>query len=51
MAINPEIKKNWQELQSKFDFAVDAVGRPIDQNDEETLNVWHNEGIDSFLQD
>ena len=30
--------------------ARDALGRPIDQNDQETLRVWREEGIDRFLK-
>ena len=51
MAIDPNIKQNWQELQSKFNYPVDALGRPIDTGDSETLAVWSNEGIDQFLRD
>ena len=49
MAIDPTVKKNWEKIQSKYNFPVDALGRPIDQKDSETLNVWQNEGIDQFL--
>ena len=50
MALDPNVKDNWESLQEKYNVPVDALGRPIDQNDTETLNVWKNEGIDQFLQ-
>ncbi len=43
------VRENWENLQEKFNFPVDAIGRPIDALDEETLTVWHSEGIDQFL--
>lgn len=50
MPIDEAVKKTWQKMQSDFDYPVDALGRPIDPNDEETLAVWREEGIDSFMQ-
>ena len=50
MALEPVIKQNWEKLQERYNHPVDAVGRPIDQRDEETLNVWQSEGIDNFMQ-
>jgi len=49
VAINPTVKKNWEKIQSKYNFPVDALGRPIDQKDAESLNEWHDQGIDQFL--
>lgn len=49
MPLDPGIKDNWQKLQSQYNYPVDAVGRPIDQNDQDTLNVWKDEGIDQFM--
>ena len=49
MPIEPTVKKNWEKIQSKYNFPVDALGRPIDQKDGETLNEWQNEGIVQFL--
>lgn len=49
MPLDPAVKKNWEKLQTKYNFPVDALGRPIDQKDQETLHVWQNEGIDQFV--
>lgn len=49
MSIDPNVKANWQELQSQYDYPVDAMGRPINPGDEETLRVWREEGIDGFV--
>ena len=48
MALNKQIKENWEKLQEKYNYPVDALGRPIDTKDQETLKVWRNEGIDQF---
>jgi hypothetical protein len=50
MAIDPAVKKNWIELQKKFDVPVNAIGVKIDSKDEKTLKVWKEEGIDKFMQ-
>ena len=50
MALDPNIKANREKLQQKYNYPVDALGRPIDQNDAETLKVWQDEGIDYFMQ-
>jgi hypothetical protein len=50
MPVDPKIKKNWEKLQSQFDVPVDAMGRPIDPKDTETLKAWREEGIDGFVK-
>ena len=50
MPLDPNVKKNWENLQSQYDYPVDATGRPIDPKDQQTLKVWKDEGIDNFLQ-
>jgi hypothetical protein len=50
MAIDPTVRENWEKLQEQYNFPVDALGRPIDQKDKDTLRVWQQEGIDRFLQ-
>ena len=50
MAIDPKVKENWEKLQEKYNYPVDALGRPIDPKDQETLHVWQNEGVDRFMQ-
>ncbi len=49
MAIDPKVKENWEKLQTQHDYPVDALGRPIDTNDAETLKIWQEEGIDHFM--
>lgn len=48
MAIPENIKNNWIEIQKKFDFPVNAIGVKINPKDSKTLNVWKEEGIDSY---
>lgn len=51
MAIDPAVKKNWMEIQKKYDVPVNAIGVKIDPKDEKTLKVWREEGIDEFLKE
>ncbi len=48
MSLEPAVKKNWIEIQKKYDFPVNAIGVKIKSNDERTLKVWRDEGIDKF---
>lgn len=48
MPLEPTVKQNWEKIQEKYDYPVDALGRPIDPKDQETLKVWREEGIDHF---
>lgn len=50
MSLNPTIKKNWMEIQKKFDVPVNAIGVRIDPKDEKTLKIWKEEGIDTFMK-
>ena len=50
MPVDPKIKKNWEKLQTQYDYPVDAMGRPIDPKDQEMLKVWKEEGIDNFVK-
>jgi DNA replication protein DnaD len=50
MSIDPKVKKQWEKLQEQYDYPVDALGRPIDPNDQEMLRVWRDEGIDRFTR-
>ena len=49
MPVDPKVKKQWEKLQEKYNFPVDALGRPIDSKDQKTLRVWRDEGIDNFM--
>jgi hypothetical protein len=51
MPLDPNVKANWEKLQEQYNYPVDALGRPIDPRDEETLSVWREEGIDQFMRD
>jgi hypothetical protein len=50
MPVDPKVKQNWEKLQAQYDYPVDAMGRPIDPKDQETLKVWRDEGIDRFVK-
>ncbi len=50
MPVKPEIKKNWEEIQKKYDFPVNAIGVRINSKDQATLKVWKEEGIDKFVK-
>lgn len=50
MALDPRIKKNWEELQKKFAHPVNALGMKIESKDQATLKVWKEEGLDKFLK-
>lgn len=47
--MDPDVKESWKKLQSQYDYPVDALGRPIDDGDQDTLKVWQDEGIDQFV--
>jgi hypothetical protein len=50
MVIDPKVKKNWIDLQKKFDHPVNAIGVKIDSKDEKSLSVWRGEGIDGHMK-
>lgn len=50
MPLDPKVKDNWEKMQTHYDYPVDALGRPIDASDAETLKVWKEEGIDRFMK-
>jgi hypothetical protein len=50
MPIDPAIKKNWIEIQKKYDYPVNAIGVKISEKDDKTLKVWKDEGIDKFVK-
>ena len=50
MSIDDSIRKNWIEIQKKFDVPVNAIGVKIDPKDEKTIKVWQDEGIDKFIK-
>lgn len=50
MAIPEQVRKNWVEIQKKYDHPVNAIGVKIDSKDAKTMSVWKEEGIDSFVK-
>lgn len=50
MPLDPVVKKNWEELQKKYDFPVNALGLKIGPKDQATLKIWKDEGIDKFVK-
>ncbi len=50
MALKPEIKKNWIEVQKRYSYPVNAIGVKIKPKDKATLKIWKEEGIDQFIK-
>jgi hypothetical protein len=50
MPVDPKIKRNWEEIQKKHDYPVNAIGVRISDKDQKTLAVWKEEGIDKFMK-
>lgn len=50
MALDSAIKKNWIEVQKKHDYPVNAIGVKIDPQDQATLKIWKEEGIDQYVK-
>lgn len=50
MALDPAVKKNWIEIQKKYGVPVNAIGVKIKTNDQKTLKVWQEEGIENFVK-
>jgi hypothetical protein len=50
MPIPENVRKNWIELQKKFNHPVNAIGVKIVETDSKTLSVWKEEGIDQYQQ-
>ena len=50
MALDPKVKKNWEEIQKKHGQPVNAIGIPIKPGEVAMLKVWKDEGIDKFVK-
>lgn len=50
MALDAKVKKNWEEIQKRYDYPVNAIGVRISDKDQMTLKVWKQEGIDRFVK-
>ncbi len=48
MAIPDHIRKNWIEIQKRYEHPVNAIGVKIPDKDAKTLKVWKEEGIDEY---
>lgn len=49
--LDPKIKRNWEDIQKRYQYPVNAIGVKIDPKDKETLRVWRENGIDKFLKE
>jgi hypothetical protein len=50
MPVDPRIRKNWEEIQKRYEYPVNALGVKINPKDQATLKVWKDEGIDKFVK-
>lgn len=50
MALAPNIKQSWIEIQKKSGVPVNAIGLKIAPSDAMTMRVWQDEGIDKFVK-
>ena len=48
--LDPRVKRNWEDIQKRYQYPVNAIGVKIDPKDKETLRVWRENGIDKFLK-
>ncbi len=50
MALTSTVKKQWIAVQKKHPVPVNAIGVKIKSNDQKTLKIWQEEGIDKFVK-
>jgi len=50
MPLDENVRSTWQDIQSRHDVPVNAIGVPIRKNDANALKVWKEEGIDGFMK-
>ena len=50
MSLDPAVRKNWIEVQQRYDYPVNAIGVKIDPRDQVTMKVWRDEGIDQHMK-
>ena len=48
MPMPENVRKNWIEIQKRFQHPVNAIGVKIEESDAKTLSVWKEEGIDEY---
>ena len=46
MAIDEAFRLKWIATQRKFDYPVNAMGAPIAEDDEVSMRIWQEQGID-----
>lgn len=49
MALPPHVRTIWIELQKRYTYPVSSIGVMIDPQDAEMLDLWRQEGIDSYM--
>ena len=50
MAIPENIRKNWIDIQKRYEHPVNAIGVKIPDKDAKTMKVWKEEGIDEYVK-
>jgi hypothetical protein len=50
MALDPRIRKNWEEIQKRHPHPVNAIGVKITEKDKDAYRIWKEEGIDKFVK-
>ncbi|MEZ4273337.1 MAG: hypothetical protein R3C68_18445 [Myxococcota bacterium] len=50
MALDERVKETWQNVQTRHNVPVNAIGVPIRKNDQTALKIWQEEGIAEFMR-
>ena len=50
MSMDRRVKDVWQEIQSRHNEPVNAIGVRIRKDDKTSLAIWRREGIDQFVK-
>ena len=50
MPLDPSVRRNWEEIQKKFAYPVNALGVRISLKDFAALKTWKEEGIDKSMK-
>ncbi len=50
MPIDDKVRATWQDIQSRHNVPVNAIGVPIRKRDTNAMNVWKEEGIGEFVK-
>ena len=49
--LDPVIKRNWEKIQKRHSYPVNAIGVKIDSKDKETLRIWREHSIDKYMKE